>query len=227
MPGSWPYRAGMGTSLDPTPLNRLSRLLRPDVLRTTLARRVIAGMLVLLAGVSALRPDPAGERRAVVIAARDLSPGVTLTADDVALQTRPAATLPDGTESALDGFIGTTLTGPARRGEVLTDARILGSRLAGLTAGPDARVVPLSLADSAVLNLLRPGDVVDVLGAPSPAGDAAPRLVATDAVVVLVSAASTAIGSGTDRVVLVALPAPAATALAAATLIHTVTLTIH
>jgi hypothetical protein len=109
----------------------------------------------------------------------------------------------------------------------LTDARVLGSRLAGLSAGPDARVVPLHLADAAVLDLIRPGDVVDVLGAPSAEADAHPRVVASDAVVVLVSAASSAPGAGNERVVLVALAAPAANALAGATLVQTVTLTIH
>lgn len=217
----------MAGSINPTPLNRLSRVVRPDFLRTVLARRIVAGLLILLAGASALRPDPASIQRGVVVAVRDLNPGITLTADDIALRQRPAATLPDGAQIAVEGLIGATLAGPARRGEVLTDARVLGSRLAGLSAGPDARIVPLHLADSAVLDLLRAGDIVDVLGAPPSTDGAQPRVVATAAVVVLVSPGSTAMGSSNDRVVLVALPAPAATALAGATLVQEVTLTIH
>jgi hypothetical protein len=127
----------------------------------------------------------------------------------------------------MDVVVGKTLAGPSRRGEVLTDARVLGSRLTGLAAGPDARVVPLHLADAAVLDLIRPGDVVDVLGAPSAETDAHPRVLAGNAVVVLVSAAATTPGAGNERVVLIALPAPAANALAGATLVQTVTLTIH
>ena len=42
-----------------------------------------------------------------------------------------------------------------RRGEILTDARVLGSRLAELSVGRDARVVPLHLSDSAVLDVIR------------------------------------------------------------------------
>jgi hypothetical protein len=111
---------------------------------------------------------------------------------------------------------------------VLTDARLLGPRLAGLAAGPDARIVPLHLADAAVLDLIRPGDVVDVLGAPSgDGGDAQPRMLAANAIVVLVSVKQKAAGAGNDRVVLVALPTGAANALAGATLVQTVTLTIH
>ena len=44
---------------------------------------------------------------------------------------------------------------------------------------------------------------------------------------VLVSSKPTGAGAADDRVVLVALPASAANALAGATLVHTVTLTIH
>ena len=108
--------------------------------------------------------------------------------------------------------VGSTLAGPVRRGEVLTDVRLLGPRLAEATAGPDARVVPLRLSDAALLDLIRPGDVVDVLAgdssvAPGGSVDQQPRVVATDAVVVLVSKELAAPGRGDDRVVLVALPA--------------------
>ena len=215
----------MGESLNPTLLERISRTLRPDFTRTARARRLAAGLLVVLAGVAALRPDARDVQREVAIAARDLSPGTPLTADDVHMENRSAATLPDGAHTDL-AIIGSTLAGPARRGEVLTDARVLGPRLAGLSAGRDARVVPLHLADAAVLDLIRTGDVVDILGAPSADANARPRVIATNAVVVLVSATAKTIGSSNDRVVLVALPTSAAHALAGATLVQTVTLTI-
>ena len=217
----------MGESLNPTLPSRIRQLLRPDVTRTMLARRVAAGGLVILAGIAALRPDPGDRRADVVVAAHDLSPGLALTAADIRLEKRSATTLPDGAQTTIDALVGTTLAGPARRGEVLTDVRVLGSRLAGLAAGPDARVVPLHLADAAVLDLIRPGDVVDVMGAADAGTDAKPTLVASDAIVVLVSPKQKAAGAGDDRVVLVALQAAAAHSLAAATLVQTVTLTIH
>jgi Flp pilus assembly protein CpaB len=212
----------MGDSLNPTVLSRISRAIKPDFARTALARRIAAGVLVLLAGVAAWRPDPHSTSREVVVATRDLAPGITVTPDDVALSSRPAGTLPDGAVTTLDAAVGATLAGPSRRGEILTDARVLGSRLTGLSVGPNARTVPVHLADAAVLDLIRPGDVVDVLGAPSADSTARPRLLAVGAVVVLVSAAA-----GDGRVVLVALPAAAAHTLAAATLVQEVTLTIH
>ena len=219
----------MGDSLNPSVMSWLPAALRPDWSRTLAARRVAAGALVILAAVVAVRSDPRGDRTEIVVATRDLAPGVELTADDVRLETRMAATVPDGSQSDVDTVIGATLAGPARRGEVLTDVRVLGPRLAESVAGPDARIVPLPLADSALLDMVRPGDVVDVLTAGAEASGAAsrPQLVATDAVVVLVSEKPTGAGNGTDRVVLVALPAHAANDVAAAALVQTVTLTFH
>lgn len=217
----------MAESLNPTLISRIRQWMRPDFTRTVLARRATAGGLVLLAGIAALRPDPAHRLADVVVAAHDLSPGLALSASDVKLEKRSATTIPEGAQTAIDALTGATLAGPARRGEILTDVRVLGSRLAGLTAGPDARVVPLHLADAAVFDLIRPGDVVDVMGAADAGTDATPTLAASNAVVVLVSPKQKAAGAGDDRVVLVALPAAAAHSLAAATLVQTVTLTIH
>jgi hypothetical protein len=127
--------------------------------------------------------------------------------------------------------VGATLAGPTRRGEVLTDVRILGSRLAESTAGPGARIVPLHLADSALIDLVRVGDVVDVLAAPAtdgPTGTAAvTKVVATDAVVMLVSAKQKVQAADSDRVVLVALPARVANTVAGSALGQAVTLTLH
>lgn len=217
----------MGESLNPTALTRLSQALRPDWTRTVLARRITAGALVVLAGVAALRSNPDGDRAEIVVAARDLSPGIELSTDDVRIEKQLAATVPDGSQSDLAAVVGSTLAGPARRGEVITDVRLLGSRLAESAAGPDSRIVPLHLADAALLDLIRPGDVVDVLAASSTETDAEPTVVATDAVVVLVSAQQKGPTSGSDRVVLVALPAAAANAVAGAALVQTVTLTFH
>ena len=217
----------MGDSLNPSVLSRLLAA-RPDWSRTLAARRISAGALVVLAAVVALRSDPQGDRTEIVVASHDLASGVELTADDVKLENRTATMVPDGAQSDVDAIVGATLAGPARRGEVLTDVRVLGPRLAESVAGPDARIVPLPLADSAVLDLVRPGDVVDVLAAGSEAdADARPQLVATNAVVVLVSEKPKGAGNGSDRVVLVAVGAHAANELAAAALLQTVTLTFH
>ena len=218
----------MGDSLNPSVLSRLLAA-RPHWSRTLAARRIAAGGLVILAAVIALRSDPDGDRTEIVVAARDLASGVELTADDVRLENRTAATVPEGAQSDVGAVVGATLAGPARRGEVLTDVRVLGPRLAESVAGPDARIVPLPLADSALLDLVRAGDVVDVVAAGPEGGaaDARPQLLATDAVVVVVSEKPEGTGAGSDRVVLVALPAHAANDVAAAALLQRVTLTFH
>lgn len=196
-----------------------------------LARRVAAGGLVVLAGVATLRSNPDDDRAEVVVAARDLRPGSALTPDDVRLEKRLATTVPDGSQADLAAVVGSTLASPTRRGEVLTDVRLLGSRLAESTAGPGARIVPLHLADSALIDLVRVGDVVDVLAAPAtdsqPATQAISKVVATDAVVVLVSAKQKVQAADSDRVVLVALPARVANTVAGSALGQTVTLTLH
>ncbi|NBP86015.1 MAG: flagellar biosynthesis protein FlgA, partial [Mycobacteriaceae bacterium] len=86
----------MGDSLNPTLLNRISRAVRPDFARTILARRIAAGLLVVLAALSALRADPDGSETDVVVAAGDLGPGRALKADLLRLEKRSATGLPDG-----------------------------------------------------------------------------------------------------------------------------------
>jgi Flp pilus assembly protein CpaB len=219
------------SSLNPTILSRVSTLLRPDWTRTVAARRAAAGGLVVLAAVAAVRSNPDDDRAEVVVATHDLTPGTALHSDDIHLEKRSTTTLPDGAQADLAAVIGSTLAGPTRRGEVLTDVRLLGTRLAESTAGPGARIVPLHLADGALIDLVRIGDVVDVLAAPSteahPGTPATSKVVATDAIVVLVSAKQKVQAADGGRVVLVALPARVANTVAGSVLGQEVTLTLH
>ena len=146
-----------------------------------------------------------------------------LTIDDVSLQSRAASTVPDGATTDLAAVSQATLAGPVRRGEILTDVRLLGRRLSEAAAGPDARIVGVHPADAALIDLVRPGDVVDVVTADPDDAAAAPRVLAGGGIVVLVSDKH----SHDDRVVLVALPATAAVAVAGATLGQAVTLALR
>lgn len=221
----------MGESLDPPALSRLWQALRPDWMRTVAARRAAAGGLVVLAGLAALRDNPDGDLTDVVIASRDLTPGTSLTVDDVHVEKRLSATVPEGAPREVESVLGSTLASPARRGEVITDLRLLGPRLADSAVGRDARIVPLNLPDTALLDIIRTGDVVDVLAARQSGvgtgsdGDA--RVVATGAVVVLISPKPSQGGAGNERVVLVALPAATAHTVAGVALVETITLTFH
>ncbi|MDR3663109.1 MAG: SAF domain-containing protein [Mycobacterium sp.] len=221
----------MGDSLDAPLIGRLQQRLRPDWTRTAAARRVAAALLVLLAAIIEFRPDPRNGRIEVVVAKHDLSPGSALTADDVVIESRSTPGVPDGAVRELTAAVGSTLAAPARRGEVMTDVRLLGPRLAQAAAGPDARIVPLHLADAALPDLLRAGDVVDVLAGPDNPGIAADQapaeVIATDARVVLVSARLKSPTSADDRVVLVALPRHSANAVAGAALHRAIGVTLH
>lgn len=180
----------------------------------------------MLAGIAAIRSNPHGDRVEVVVATHDIGPATVLTTADLALENHLVATVPDGASTQLGDVLGATLAGPARRGEILTDVRLLGSRLTEAAVGADGRIVPLHPAESALIDLLRPGDVVDVVAAPdTPDSPATARVLATGAVVVLASGRQSR--GSEDQVVLVAVPASAAGAVASAALTEKVTLTLR
>lgn len=135
--------------------------------RSARLRRPVAALSAALAtglGLLALRPSPPAAVR-VLAAARDLPAGTVLRPDDV----RPVALPPDAVPAGAlrSDAAGRTLAGPMRRGEPLTDARLLtGGLLRGYGAGTVA--APIRIADAGVARLLRPGDRIDVLAPPSP-----------------------------------------------------------
>ncbi|MFE3292320.1 SAF domain-containing protein [Rhodococcus sp. NPDC059234] len=206
--------------------DRLARLTRPGWARTTLARRTAAGVLVLLAFFLLIRGDRDADEVPVVTAARDLTPGRVLVSSDLRVTPMSAGLVPAGALSAPGDAIGHTVAGPARSGEVMTDVRLLGPRLAAAAVGgPDGRVVPIRLADPEVTDVLRVGDRVDVL---TVGGDRStePRVLASSATVVLVSEKES--GRATrERVVMLALPVDAATTVAAASLSGALAVTFH
>jgi Flp pilus assembly protein CpaB len=130
-------------------------------------------------GLLALSPDePAGTT--VLVMARDVAAGTVLGADDVEKAPRPSDQLPAGTLAARSDAIGRVLASGARRGEVLTDARLVGPGVVdGLPAGQVA--VPVRVADPAAASLVQPGDHVDVLVALD--GEPTARAVLSGAVV--------------------------------------------
>jgi Flp pilus assembly protein CpaB len=180
--------------------------LRRAVLRR---RRVLAAALTAVAVLAVLRtvapPPPATV--AVLVAARDLSSGTLVSGDDVAEVGYRPATVPDGL--AVDP-VGRTLAAPVRRGEPLTDVRLVGPRLTdGYDAATDLVAIPVRLPDAGSVALLAVGDRIDLLATDPSVGDA--RLVAASVPVLAVpqfdDAAS---GAVTGR--LVVLGAPPATA---------------
>nr|WP_296774031.1 SAF domain-containing protein [Rhodococcus sp. (in: high G+C Gram-positive bacteria)] len=213
------------TRLDSTLLDRIA--VRPNRNRMVLLRRVGAGLLAL-AGVALFAHDAAAtDHVRVVVAARDLTPGIKLDAADVRIAEYSPALVPDGAVLDVDEVLAHTVAGPIRAGEPLTDLRLLSSRLAEAAMdGQDARIVPIRLTDAGMTDLLRAGDTVDVLTVGAGEEDRSARMLAAKAVVVLVSPEE-ARGARRDRVVLVAMSPEDATEVAASSLIDSLTVTLH
>ncbi|MGQ4616602.1 SAF domain-containing protein [Nocardia sp. R7R-8] len=202
---------------------------RPPWADTVLVRRLLAVALAVLAAFLFLRGDPGTQRVTVLVAGRDLAPGRLLEAGDLRPAPREAGTLPAGAVTDPAALVGATLTGAMRQGEVFTDLRVVGPRLAAAATGARAaRIVPVRLADTAVADILRAGDRVDVISAEDAGGPGArpARTLATDAAVVLVSGAGAG-RAAAERVVLVAMDAEHATAVAGASLHTALTVVFH
>ena len=123
----------------------------------------LSAAVAVAATVSALSPK-APPTRAVWVAARDLSGGRPLAAAEVTLRRLPLAAVPGGALTAHDGVVGRLLAAPVRRGEPLTDVRLLEPSLLAALDRPGLVAVPVRVADcSAAAALARPGDLVDVL----------------------------------------------------------------
>ncbi len=178
----------------------IGRRWRVAALRRRLLAAGLAFVAVLLA-LSVLAPsDP--RREPVVVAAQDLPAGHPVRSSDMKIALLPQAVVPDGAASSVDALAGRVLAGALRRGEPLTDVRLVGrALLAGLAPGRVA--VPVRLADVGMLTLVEPGDRVDVLAAvaaASPDGSTTgvsppARVVAAGARVLTVPRASPGSGS--------------------------------
>lgn len=153
--------------------------------RRLLASGLLAGAMAF--GLQSLEPPPPPSA-SVVSAARDVPAGTRLGPGDLTLVRLAPAAVPDGAVTSLGAAISRTVVSAMRRGEPLTDVRLVGA-----APSPDSRqpwvTAPVRIADAEAVALLRPGDVVDVLGAGPPAqgsGSTSARLLAAAVRVVTV-----------------------------------------
>ncbi|MFF1386456.1 SAF domain-containing protein [Rhodococcus erythropolis] len=235
-----PLRAQL--DLTPSTFDRVVELTRGTRFRTATVRKIAAVALAALGVVLFFRGDPATDTVAAVVSSRDLTPGQVIADSDVEIREIDSKQLPEGVVSDTDLVVGRTVAGPIRSGETVTDVRVLSPRLAGLSVGTDdARIVPVRLADAAVADMLRSGDVVDVLtvgpdtsrtdtsrpDTPNESiADKAPQILAAGAVVALVTT-SESTRNQQEQVILLALPTPAANVVAAASLSNAITVTFR
>ncbi|MGI8652347.1 MAG: Flp pilus assembly protein CpaB [Geodermatophilaceae bacterium] len=196
------------------------------------ARRLAAALLAAAALILAVTPvaqPPTATREppqsAVLVAAQDLPAGRTIGTDDLRSAERTSAQLPDGALTPGMDVVGRVVTGSVRRGEVMTDRRLLGP---GLSASLDAGVVasPVRLVDLEVAALLRAGDRVDILAAVQDAPSA--TVVAAGVVVLAVPLAESEDSRPAEPIglVVVAVDQDTAARLAAAAASGTLTATL-
>lgn len=183
-------------------------------LRRNLRRGVAAG-LVLTAALLLLVPTRPVAGSPIVVLTRDLPVGAVLAGTD--LRTTTAPDPPDGALADPVTAVGRTLAGAARRGEVLTDVRLV--EPAGSQPGPGQVAVPVRPADVTVTALLRPGMHVAVVAV---AADGTASMLVADAVVLLIPPA----GDRRDQAppVVLAVPADLADRVIGAALTGTVAL---
>ncbi|WP_372728089.1 SAF domain-containing protein [Nocardioides sp.] len=191
-------------------LDRLTRPLRRAVLRR---RRLLAAVLAAVTVGSGLQvaAGPAPRGVPVLVAARDLPGGQLVAPDDLQEVEFRAESVPGG---LAPDPVGRVLAGPMRRGEPLTDVRLVGP---GLTAGHAGLVaLPVRLPDAAMVELLRVGDRIDLL-ATDPRGAQA-EVVARDLPVLALPERAGAGGVDTlaGRIVVLGATDSATTAIAAA-----------
>ncbi len=107
----------------------------------------------------------------VAVAARDLPAGAQLAAADLTTARLPAEAVPRGSSPRTSELEGQRIAGAVRRGEIITDAALVGpGLLAGTPSGTAA--VPVRVADAASLQLLSPGQLIDLVLSPDIGGPA-------------------------------------------------------
>jgi Flp pilus assembly protein CpaB len=173
-------------------------------------RRPIAALLAALCVLTIITAisDRSGPTSTVVIAARDIPAGTTLTSGDLTTAQFPRDLTPTGSASDPGALIGEVVTAGVWSGEILTTARILGGRP---EAGRGLVAAPVRLADAGVAGLLAPGDTVDIIAA---SRDSNAKVVARSARVITRPIPPAAFGTQTGSLVLLAVTPEEATALA-------------
>ena len=128
--------------------------------RAVLVRRrglaLLCAAAAVLSGLHAVRPAPDPTVR-VLTAAHDLPAGTRLGRSDLRPTSFAAGTVPDGVLGS--AAVGRTLAAGVRRGEPITDERLVGP---SLSTG-EILAVPVRLPDAGTADLLAVGDRIDLV----------------------------------------------------------------
>lgn len=200
------------------------------VRRTVLVRRRLLAALLTAAAVAGVvealsPPDP--ETRSVLTAAVDLPAGTVVSAEDLVTVDLPPGAVPDGAVDS-ESAVGQRLASPLRRGEPVTDVRLVSESL--LAGRPGEVAVPLRIPDPGSVELVDVGDRVDVLATDPRGREPATTVVSGARVLALPDAGSpgsTGVsGAAGGRLVVLAVERGLAPQLAAATARYSLSLTL-
>ena len=122
-------------SVHPTVVTRVRARLSGGGWRSVRVRRATAAVLVLGAAGLAVADYRSPAPASLVVAAHDLQPGTVLTESDLGIAPAVVPTPPDGALADPRAAVGRRVTGPIRRGELLTENRLLTSRLPAAITG--------------------------------------------------------------------------------------------
>jgi pilus assembly protein CpaB len=127
-------------------------------------RRLAVALLLCAAAaitVHQLTPAPVYTETALA-AARDIPAGAAMSPADLASVQVPPGMMASGFLREPGEAAGKQLAAPLRKGQLLTDAQLLGP---GLLAGtpPGSAAVPLRMADPSSIQLVSPGQLVNVV----------------------------------------------------------------
>ncbi|MGO4591384.1 Flp pilus assembly protein CpaB [Paenarthrobacter sp. 2TAF44] len=126
-------------------------------------RLTVALLLCLATGITVQQLTPASEQRvSILVAAHDLAAGTSLTVADFTTVGVPPDLAISGALEDHVSLVGRQLASPLTKGQIPTESNLLGPGL--LTGAPvGSAAVPLRMADPSSIQLLSPGQLVNVV----------------------------------------------------------------
>lgn len=126
-------------------------------------RLTVALLLCLATGITVQQLTPASEQRvSILVAAHDLAAGTNLTESDFTNVGVPPDLAISGALLDHVSLVGRQLASPLAKGQIPTESNLLGPGL--LTGAPvGSAAVPLRMADPSSIQLLSPGQLVNVV----------------------------------------------------------------
>lgn len=182
---------------------RVRRLRRRILLHRRPLAALLAAAAILLSFRAATAPPPPAVT--VLTASRDLPAGTVLTADDLSPTAYSPASVPDRSIRQAGRLVGRTLASPLRRGEPVTDLRVVKDTI--LDGYPGSSAVPVRIVDVETVAMLRVGDIVSLVGT-DPQNPSKSALIAHNVPVIAIPKPTGGhlVSSNPGRLIVVAIP---------------------